>query len=119
MEIPESVAVGREAAASVTAATAASASAVRVLMRSAAALVANVAGKSLVVLTACGHSGVVNTIRYARRLTGEGRVQPIVGGFHLSGPLLRGSSPDLRRARRARRRRVRRRAAGRSLRRVR
>ncbi len=51
------------------------------------ALVAHVAGKGLVVLTACGHAGVVNTVRYARRLTGERRVHAIVGGFHLNGPL--------------------------------
>jgi 7,8-dihydropterin-6-yl-methyl-4-(beta-D-ribofuranosyl)aminobenzene 5'-phosphate synthase len=51
------------------------------------ALIANVAGKGLVVLTACGHAGVVNTVRYARRLTGEDRVHAIVGGFHLNGPL--------------------------------
>ena len=51
------------------------------------ALIANVAGKGLVVLTACGHAGVVNTVRYARRLTGVARVHAIVGGFHLNGPL--------------------------------
>ena len=51
------------------------------------ALIANVAGKGLVVLTACGHAGVVNTVRYARRLTGEDRVHALVGGFHLNGPL--------------------------------
>lgn len=51
------------------------------------ALIANVAGKGLVVLTACGHAGVVNTVRYARRLSGEDRVHAIVGGFHLNGPL--------------------------------
>lgn len=37
------------------------------------ALIANIAGKGLVVLTACGHAGVVNTVRYAQRLTGEAR----------------------------------------------
>ncbi len=40
-----------------------------------------------VVLTECGHAGVVNTVRYARRLTGVARVHAIVGGFHLNGPL--------------------------------
>ena len=43
--------------------------------------------QGLVVLTACGHAGVVNTVRYARRLTGEDRVHAMVGGFHLNGPL--------------------------------
>ena len=49
------------------------------------ALVVNVRGKGLVVLTGCGHAGVVNTVRYARRLTGVERVHAVVGGFHLSG----------------------------------
>ena len=37
------------------------------------ALVANVRGRGLVVLTGCGHAGAVNICRYARRLT---RCQP-------------------------------------------
>jgi 7,8-dihydropterin-6-yl-methyl-4-(beta-D-ribofuranosyl)aminobenzene 5'-phosphate synthase len=51
------------------------------------ALVANVRGRGLVVLTGCGHSGIVNILRYARKLTGEERLHAVVGGFHLSGPL--------------------------------
>jgi 7,8-dihydropterin-6-yl-methyl-4-(beta-D-ribofuranosyl)aminobenzene 5'-phosphate synthase len=51
------------------------------------ALVMTVRGRGLVLLTGCGHSGIVNVIRYARRLTGEDRVHAVVGGFHLSGPL--------------------------------
>lgn len=54
------------------------------------ALVANVRGRGLVVLTGCGHSGVVNILRYARRLTGEERVHAVIGGFHLSGPRFEG-----------------------------
>jgi 7,8-dihydropterin-6-yl-methyl-4-(beta-D-ribofuranosyl)aminobenzene 5'-phosphate synthase len=50
------------------------------------ALVANVRGRGLVVLTGCGHSGIVNILRYVRRLTGQDRVHAVVGGFHLSGP---------------------------------
>jgi 7,8-dihydropterin-6-yl-methyl-4-(beta-D-ribofuranosyl)aminobenzene 5'-phosphate synthase len=50
------------------------------------ALVASVRGRGLVVLTGCGHSGIVNTVRYAQKLTGEHRVHAVVGGFHLSGP---------------------------------
>ncbi len=49
------------------------------------ALVVDVRGKGLVVLTGCGHAGVVNTLRHARRLTGVERVHAVVGGFHLSG----------------------------------
>jgi 7,8-dihydropterin-6-yl-methyl-4-(beta-D-ribofuranosyl)aminobenzene 5'-phosphate synthase len=50
------------------------------------ALIVNVAGHGLVVLTGCGHAGIVNIVRYARRLTGVDEVAAIVGGFHLSGP---------------------------------
>ena len=49
------------------------------------AIVANVRGRGLVVLTGCGHSGLVNILRYARRLTGEDRVHAVIGGFHLNG----------------------------------
>ena len=51
------------------------------------ALILNVAGKGLVVLTGCGHAGVVNIARYAQVLTGGERLHAIVGGFHLNGPL--------------------------------
>jgi 7,8-dihydropterin-6-yl-methyl-4-(beta-D-ribofuranosyl)aminobenzene 5'-phosphate synthase len=51
------------------------------------ALVANLKGRGLVVLTGCGHSGIVNILRYVRRLTGEDRIHAVIGGFHLSGPL--------------------------------
>ena len=44
-------------------------------------------GRGLVVLTGCGHSGIVNILRYARKLTGEDPLHAVVGGFHLSGPL--------------------------------
>jgi 7,8-dihydropterin-6-yl-methyl-4-(beta-D-ribofuranosyl)aminobenzene 5'-phosphate synthase len=51
------------------------------------ALVVRVRDRGLVVLTGCGHAGIVNTVRYVRRLTGGGAVAAIVGGFHLSGPM--------------------------------
>ncbi len=51
------------------------------------ALVVDVAGKGLVVLTGCGHAGVVNICRYAMRLTGAERLYTVMGGFHLNGPL--------------------------------
>jgi 7,8-dihydropterin-6-yl-methyl-4-(beta-D-ribofuranosyl)aminobenzene 5'-phosphate synthase len=50
------------------------------------ALIVNVAGKGLVVLTGCGHAGVVNIARYARRLTGDQPLYALIGGFHLNGP---------------------------------
>jgi 7,8-dihydropterin-6-yl-methyl-4-(beta-D-ribofuranosyl)aminobenzene 5'-phosphate synthase len=50
------------------------------------ALIAHVAGKGLLILTGCGHSGIVNICRYARRLTGIDRIYAVIGGFHLNGP---------------------------------
>jgi 7,8-dihydropterin-6-yl-methyl-4-(beta-D-ribofuranosyl)aminobenzene 5'-phosphate synthase len=49
------------------------------------ALIMNVKGKGLVVLTGCGHSGIVNILRYARKLTGVDEVYAVIGGFHLTG----------------------------------
>jgi hypothetical protein len=37
------------------------------------------------VLTGCGHAGIVNTVRYARALTGVEHVHAVLGGFHLTG----------------------------------
>jgi 7,8-dihydropterin-6-yl-methyl-4-(beta-D-ribofuranosyl)aminobenzene 5'-phosphate synthase len=51
------------------------------------AIVINVKGKGLVVLTGCGHAGVVNTLKAARELTGVDQVHGIIGGFHLTGPM--------------------------------
>ena len=51
------------------------------------ALVFHVAGKGLVVLTGCGHAGIVNIVSYARRLTGIDALYAVIGGFHLTGPL--------------------------------
>jgi 7,8-dihydropterin-6-yl-methyl-4-(beta-D-ribofuranosyl)aminobenzene 5'-phosphate synthase len=51
------------------------------------ALVVHVQDKGLVVITGCGHAGVVNTVSYAQRLTGVDKVYAIIGGFHLNGPV--------------------------------
>ena len=51
------------------------------------ALVVRVRDRGLVVLTGCGHAGIVNTVRYVRRLTGHAEIAAVVGGFHLSGPM--------------------------------
>ncbi len=51
------------------------------------AVVLNVRGKGIVVLTGCGHAGIVNIVRYARKLTGVDRLYAVIGGFHLSGAL--------------------------------
>ncbi|TRZ75789.1 MAG: MBL fold metallo-hydrolase [Deltaproteobacteria bacterium] len=46
----------------------------------------NLKGRGLVVLTGCAHSGIVNTVNYARTVTGVNPVHVIMGGFHLAGP---------------------------------
>lgn len=51
------------------------------------ALILRIPERGLVVLTGCGHAGIVNTVRFARKLTGEQKVAAIIGGFHLSGPM--------------------------------
>ena len=50
------------------------------------ALVVNVRGQGLLVLTGCGHTGAVNIARHALRLTGVDRLHAVMGGFHLGGP---------------------------------
>jgi 7,8-dihydropterin-6-yl-methyl-4-(beta-D-ribofuranosyl)aminobenzene 5'-phosphate synthase len=50
-------------------------------------LVMNLRGKGLVILSGCAHSGIVNTVRYAKEATGVEVVHAVMGGFHLSGPL--------------------------------
>lgn len=45
-----------------------------------------VAGKGLVVLTACSHAGVINVLRDATRAFGELPLYGVLGGLHLSGP---------------------------------
>jgi 7,8-dihydropterin-6-yl-methyl-4-(beta-D-ribofuranosyl)aminobenzene 5'-phosphate synthase len=47
------------------------------------ALVVNILDKGLVILTGCGHAGVVNTINYAKIITGINKIHAILGGFHL------------------------------------
>jgi 7,8-dihydropterin-6-yl-methyl-4-(beta-D-ribofuranosyl)aminobenzene 5'-phosphate synthase len=39
--------------------------------------------EGLVVVTGCGHSGIVNTLEHAKSITGEKRIFGIIGGFHL------------------------------------
>jgi 7,8-dihydropterin-6-yl-methyl-4-(beta-D-ribofuranosyl)aminobenzene 5'-phosphate synthase len=47
------------------------------------AIVANVRDKGLVILTGCGHAGVINTINYAKKIIGVDKVYAVIGGFHL------------------------------------
>jgi len=45
----------------------------------------NLKGKGLVVISSCGHVGIVNSVRQAQAVSGVQKVHAIVGGFHL-GP---------------------------------
>jgi 7,8-dihydropterin-6-yl-methyl-4-(beta-D-ribofuranosyl)aminobenzene 5'-phosphate synthase len=45
----------------------------------------NLSGKGLVIITGCGHSGIINTIRNAKQITGINQIHAVIGGFHLSG----------------------------------
>jgi 7,8-dihydropterin-6-yl-methyl-4-(beta-D-ribofuranosyl)aminobenzene 5'-phosphate synthase len=62
------------------------------------ALVLRLRERGLVVLSGCGHAGIVNTVRHAQRLTGEQGIAAIVGGFHLSGPMFEAIIPATVRA---------------------
>ena len=48
-------------------------------------IVMHVQGRGLVVVAGCAHAGIVNTLEYARELTGVERVAAIIGGFHMAG----------------------------------
>ena len=47
------------------------------------AIVLHVRERGLVVLTGCGHAGIINILRHARRLTGVEKIYAVLGGFHL------------------------------------
>ncbi|MFZ2471283.1 MAG: MBL fold metallo-hydrolase [Methanothrix sp.] len=47
------------------------------------ALAVNMPGKGLIVITGCAHSGIINTIRYAQKITGVEKLYAVIGGFHL------------------------------------
>jgi len=51
------------------------------------AIVAQVRGKGLVVLSGCAHSGIINTLKWAEEVTGQDQILAVMGGFHLTGPL--------------------------------
>ena len=39
--------------------------------------------KGLVIILGCAHRGVINTLLYARKITGENRIYMVMGGAHL------------------------------------
>jgi 7,8-dihydropterin-6-yl-methyl-4-(beta-D-ribofuranosyl)aminobenzene 5'-phosphate synthase len=44
----------------------------------------HVKDRGLVVITSCGHAGVINSVRQAQKASGVAKVHAIVGGFHLA-----------------------------------
>lgn len=58
------------------------------------AVVLNVRGKGLVILSSCSHSGAVNVLRHARRMTGVDHVHGFIGGLHLTGGLFEPIMPQ-------------------------
>jgi 7,8-dihydropterin-6-yl-methyl-4-(beta-D-ribofuranosyl)aminobenzene 5'-phosphate synthase len=49
-------------------------------------LAVNIAGKGLVVFSACSHAGIVNVCRHARATFPDSPIHCVMGGLHLSGP---------------------------------
>lgn len=47
----------------------------------------HVPDKGLVVVTGCGHAGIINILRNAQALTGVQEIYAVIGGFHLNGLL--------------------------------
>jgi len=50
------------------------------------AMIVDIKDKGLLVITGCGHAGIINICRYARRLTKDRPIYAVMGGFHLNGP---------------------------------
>ena len=42
-----------------------------------------VKGRGLVVISSCGHAGIVNTVRTAMKAAGVDKIHAVIGGFHL------------------------------------
>ena len=53
----------------------------------------NIKDKGLAVITGCGHSGIINTLKYAKELTGEDRIYAVMGGIHLTGGIFEAIIP--------------------------
>jgi len=49
------------------------------------ALAIGLPGKGLVVVSGCAHSGIINTIQHAKKVTGIDELYAVIGGFHLMG----------------------------------
>jgi 7,8-dihydropterin-6-yl-methyl-4-(beta-D-ribofuranosyl)aminobenzene 5'-phosphate synthase len=50
--------------------------------------IAIVTEKGLVVMSGCGHAGIMNTCEYAKQVTGIDKIYAVFGGFHLVTPTM-------------------------------
>ncbi len=49
------------------------------------AIITNIKDRGLVIITGCGHAGIINTINYSKKLARINKVFAVLGGFHLTG----------------------------------
>ena len=61
------------------------------------ALVINVECNRLVIISGCAHSGIINTIKYAKIITNTKKVYAILGGFHLTSANDKKNQDNIRR----------------------
>ncbi|MFQ6011426.1 MAG: MBL fold metallo-hydrolase [Nitrososphaerales archaeon] len=47
-------------------------------------IVINLKDKGLIVISGCAHAGIINTLEYAKQITGIDKIHAVIGGFHLS-----------------------------------
>ncbi|MEM3586507.1 MAG: hypothetical protein QXO71_04215, partial [Candidatus Jordarchaeaceae archaeon] len=43
-----------------------------------------VRNKGLVILTGCGHTGIMNTVKMAQKLSGIDKIYALIGGYHMN-----------------------------------
>ncbi len=53
------------------------------IIRDDQALIVNIDGKGLAVISGCAHAGIINTIKHAQKVTGIEDLYAVIGGFHL------------------------------------
>jgi 7,8-dihydropterin-6-yl-methyl-4-(beta-D-ribofuranosyl)aminobenzene 5'-phosphate synthase len=47
-------------------------------------VVINIKSKGVIIISGCAHSGIINTINYAKEISGIDKIYAILGGFHLA-----------------------------------
>ncbi len=67
---------------------------VRDVFRDDQSLIMHLKGEGLVIVSGCAHAGIINSIRYAQKITGVQKIHAVIGGFHLSGPYFKEIIPQ-------------------------